>query len=189
GIDKPDEYWAAGLKSDDFLPKPFEPLGLLGRVEYLLRKGDYVSDIAAPTSDRRPFKQPELTDEDSPAARTRPGDDPAEVVRVFVESWNTRNFSKEYDSLGDEMLGGLSREDYVGRRAQLYADEHGDKVTNKVLDTDTKISHNIATVACLREDTTNGVPRAKDERYTLKKTTAGWKIIAVRSRPISYTLE
>jgi CheY-like chemotaxis protein len=186
GIDKPDEFWAAGLKSDDFLPKPFDPLSLLGRVEYLLRKNDYVSTARAPdgagksaANDVGELKQGVADDADAPD----------ETVRSFVESWNDRNFAKEYNALGDEMLGGLSLTDYIARRAQLYADEHGDEVKHHVLDTAVKVSHNLATVACLREDMVHGIPKRKDERYTLKKSAGGWKIIGVKSRPITFTIE
>src|SRR5690606_25677081 len=47
-VDKPDSFWTLGLGSDDFLAKPFDPLGLLGRVEYLLRKNTYVSERQNP---------------------------------------------------------------------------------------------------------------------------------------------
>jgi DNA-binding response OmpR family regulator len=184
GADKPDEFWAAGLGSDDFLPKPFDPLSLLGKVEYLLRKGEYVSDLPS-RSPRAPVEEPPPKN----ATKPRRGDSPAEVVRIFVESWNTKNFSAEYDSLGDEMLGEVTREEYVQRRAQLYADENGDRITQHVLDTDVKISRNVAAVACLREDSVNGAPRRKDERYTLKKTTEGWKIVGMKSRPLTFTIE
>ena len=42
-----------------------------------------------------------------------------------------------------------------------------------------------ATVACLRDDTIRGNSHRKDERYTLKKTPTGWKIMNVRSRPMA----
>ena len=186
--DKPDEFWAAGLGSDDFLPKPFDPLSLLGRVEYLLRKHQYVSNAGA----IRPRTQIDSGDDQTGAegkpARMNP-QSPESVVRAFVESWNTKDFATEFRALGDEMLGGVSVQDYVQRRMQLYQDEHGDKVRHQVLDTDTKISHNLATVAVLREDDVRGTPRVKDERYTLKKTTSGWKIISVRSRPMTFQVE
>ncbi|MBX7246102.1 MAG: response regulator, partial [Candidatus Sumerlaeaceae bacterium] len=48
--DKSDSFWAKGLGADDFLIKPYDPLGLLSRVEYLLRKSNYVSHGARPTT-------------------------------------------------------------------------------------------------------------------------------------------
>src|SRR5881394_3775114 len=58
GTDKSDAFWAAGLGSDDFLPKPFDPLNLLGRVEYLLRKKEYVSAGAHPQAPQPRTKVP-----------------------------------------------------------------------------------------------------------------------------------
>jgi hypothetical protein len=87
------------------------------------------------------------------------------------------------------MLGGVSQEEYIRRRRALYEDEGGNATEHRVLDTDIKLSHNVATVACLREDTVRGTPRRKDERYTLKRTAKGWKIVAVRSRPITFMVE
>lgn len=185
GTDKSDEFWAMGLKSDDFLPKPFDPLTLLGRVEYLLRKNEYISSPRGPEGGNRAEPR-------SPAGGPAPTADvekPGEVVTAFIECWNRKDFACEYKSLGEEMLGGVSIEDYVQRRAQLYADEHGENVEQKVLDSDVKITHNVATVAVLREDMINGVPKRKDERYTLKRTQDGWKIIGVRSRPLTFVVE
>lgn len=180
GSDKPDEYWAAGLHSDDFMPKPFDPLSLLGRVEYLLRKHQYISTAA--TRDASPRA-------DSGPAERVDRDDPSEVVRTFVESWNRQDFNSEFSALGEEMLGGVSKDEYIKRRMTLYQDEGGEAIEHRVLDTDVRVSQNVATVACLREDMVRGAPRRKDERYTLKRTPQGWKIVAVRSRPITFTLE
>ena len=116
------------------------------------------------------------TTETAGAPPTGPNSDPEEVVRTFVESWNTRDFAREYDALGDEMTGGLSRPDYIQRRAQLYADENGSEMTCTVLDTSAEVSSQAATVACLREDTVKGTPWRKDERYTLRLSPNGWKL-------------
>ena len=51
---KPDEFWRSGLKSDDFISKPFDPLDLLGRVEYIFRS---TSRVAPP---RKRYKTPQL---------------------------------------------------------------------------------------------------------------------------------
>ncbi|MEI7635455.1 MAG: response regulator [bacterium] len=176
---KPESYWASGLGCDDFITKPFDALNILGRVECQLRRGQYISAAQAPGAAAVKSSAPH------PATF----DDPGEVVRVFIESWNTRAFAREYDTLGEEMLGGVGREEYVRRRAQLYADEQGENTTRKALDVYVNISHNVAKVDCLREDATSGVARAKDERYALKKTPGGWKIISVRSDPIQFSIE
>lgn len=175
-IDKPESFWNEGLGSDDFLPKPFDPLALLGRVEYLLRKHQYVSH-GAPAGNG--------------AGRvTFDPHDSTEVVRAFVESWNSQDFGAEYDTLGEEMLGGLSRTEYMQRRRQLYTEERGDGNRHEALDvTLLRQVGNVATVACLREDTRGGRVDRRDERYTLKRTGAGWKIVNVRSRPLSLSVE
>jgi DNA-binding response OmpR family regulator len=185
GTDKPDQFWAMGLGSDDFLAKPFDPLSLLGRVEYLLRKSEYLSD----TREMTRFKESQGAEVKRERRSLHEEDDPAEIVRLFVESWNTQDFSTEYDTLADEMLGGVSREEYIQRRKQLFADMDGSGVEQNVLDTDVRITHNMATVACLREDVVKGAKRPKDERYTLRKTPRGWKIMSVRSRPISFMVD
>lgn len=175
-VDKPDAFWAAGLGSDDFLPKPFDPLALLGRVEYLLRKSQYVSHGATAGK----------------AASVPPFDphNPEQVVRTFVESWNVQDFGVEFDTLGDEMLGGLPRAEYAQRRKQVFTEEGGAATRHEALDvTLVRETNNVATVACLREDTIRGgrVER-KDERYTLKRTSDGWKIVNVRSRPLNLSV-
>jgi DNA-binding response OmpR family regulator len=186
-VDKPDAFWAMGLGSDDFLSKPFDPLSLLGRVEYLLRKGQYISERGNVTHGQvRPAgAKPSST----PEAQAVFADGPTDVVRKFVMAWNTQNFSAEYDCLADEMLGGLSRQDYVQRRMQLFSEDAGD-TQHQVIDAETlKQSNNVATVACLRDDTVRGASRRKDERYTLRNTSGGWKIVNVRSRAMNYAVE
>jgi hypothetical protein len=87
------------------------------------------------------------------------------------------------------MLGGLSRTDYIQRRVRLFGEDAG-STKHKVIDAETiKTSGNVATVACLRDDTVRGASRRKDERYTLRKTADGWKIVNVRSRAMNYSVE
>jgi CheY-like chemotaxis protein len=184
--DKPDAYWAAGLGADDYLAKPFDPLALLSRAEYLLRKGRYVSDaVEAPVAtDRSPSSPPS-----DPAPRASQSLSPQEVVRVFVESWNSGDFGAEYDAMGEEMLGGLTRTEYIQRREQSRADDRGRTASQRVLDATQSVSHHVAKVICLREDIVGGIPRAKEETYVLKQTQAGWKIVSVRSKPLPFAIE
>ena len=182
-VDKPDSFWTLGLGSDDFLAKPFDPLGLLGRVEYLLRKGSYVSERQNPvgaTAALNPEPQKE-----SPSKKVLSSEDPADVVRAFILAWNEQDFVTEYDCLGQEMLHGLGKNEYIKRRMQSYADDKGSTKHN-VIDAETlKTGEATATVACLRDDIVSGTPSRKDERYTLKKTDAGWRIVNVRSRALA----
>ncbi|MGI8907041.1 MAG: response regulator [Candidatus Sumerlaeaceae bacterium] len=182
-VDKPDEFWSVGLGSDDFLAKPFDPLGLLGRVEYLLRKNQYISERGHVT------KVGPAQSAEAPESQAVFADEPTEVVRRFVSAWNTQDFAAEYNCLGDEMIAGVSRQDYIQRRAQLVADDAGN-THHHVIDAETiKTSNNVATVACLRDDKVGGTSRRKDERYTLRKAADGWKIVNVRSRAMNYSIE
>lgn len=186
-VDKPDSFWSLGLGSDDFLSKPFDPLSLLGRVEYLLRKNQYRSEQGHVTH-TTPARSASAS-ADVQATREIFGDEPTQVVNDFVMAWNTQNFGREYDCLGEEMLGGLSKQEYVQRRVQMFADDAG-ATKHQVIDAETlKTSSNVATVACLRDDTVRGASRRKDERYTLKKTADGWKIVNVRSRQMNFAVE
>lgn len=189
GTNKPDSFWASGLGSDDFLSKPFDALGLLGRVEYLLRKGGYISDTGQVPQPGG--KQPDSGRTLTPApVNVSPHDaDPDQAVRIFVESWNTRSFALEYEVLGDEMLGSVTRDEYIQRRQRTYMEENGDQTTHRVLDTHVTVSVNLAAVDCLREDFVGGIPKRKDEQYVLKKTYKGWKIVSMKSRPISISIE
>ncbi|MCX7624729.1 MAG: response regulator [Candidatus Sumerlaeaceae bacterium] len=179
--DKPESFWAAGLRADDFLSKPFDPLTLLGRVEFLLRRRIYLSE-ANHAREVEASQAVEVPVERPPANWKS---NPKEVVRVFVESWNRKDFATEYETLAEEMRGGATKEEYMARRLKAYTEMGGQRTEQRVLDVYEKISHMMAAVDCLREDRVGGQVIAKDERYMLRKTADGWKIVSVRSRPIS----
>jgi CheY-like chemotaxis protein len=183
--DKPESFWAAGLRADDFLSKPFEPLALLGRVEHLLRRREYLSE----SRNAEEFENSQAAE--VPVERPPEGwkQDPGLVVRVFVESWNHKDFATEYEALAEEMLGGLTRDEYIARRLKAYTEAGGDRTEQRVLDLFVKISHVMAAVDCLREDRIGGKAIPRDERYMLRKTMDGWKIVSVRSRPLTSTEE
>lgn len=185
-LDKPDSFWVSGLGCDDFLAKPFDPLGLLGRVEYLIRRKDYVSERPAGS------RNVNHNDEHGPSAEVRQAnlkllksDDPTDVVRAFILSWNDQDFTTEYEALAEEMTYGLSMSEWSMRRLQSFK-EDGGSTTHQIIDCECMNSSDVtATVACLRDDTIRGNSHRKDERYTLKKTPTGWKIMNVRSRPMA----
>jgi len=179
--DKPESFWAAGLRADDFLSKPFEPLALLGRVEYLLRRTSYLSQ----NNRKEEFEKSRAAE--IPVHQPPPEwkEDPAEVVRLFVESWNRGDFLSEFETLADEMIGGISRDEYINRRMRVFQAAASNRHEQHVLDLFVKVSHMMAAVDCLREDITGGTRVAKHERYLLRKTSDGWKIVSVRSKPIS----
>ena len=184
-VDKPDSFWTLGLGSDDFLAKPFDPLGLLGRVEYLMRKGNYVSER------QNPIGATAASNGTPPQGNTSyeilSSDNPADVVKAFIMAWNDQDFVLEYDCLGEEMTHGLGKNEYIRRRIQSYAEDRG-TTKHQVVDAEPlKTTDVVATVACLRDDVVGGQSSRKDERYTLKKTPKGWRIVNVRSRALALT--
>jgi DNA-binding response OmpR family regulator len=173
--DRPPEFWMNALGVDDYLAKPFDPLDLLGRVEYLIRRSGYVSlnEPAAKVSNsgnetQIPMELGELV--------------PEEVVRAFIEAWNRQDFGTEYKCLDEELTGQMKPHDYVTRRRQNYMEEKGNSRFQKLVTVEeVKISVNVAKVVVLREDTVAGKSSQREETYTLKKTYKGWKIITYRS--------
>jgi len=175
--EKPEEFWAAGLKSDDFISKPFEPAELLGRLEYVLRKQDYIStggdepkegDIVTPEG-----KAVEAVDLKEAA--------PKIVVRSFIESWNTMDFDTEYQCMDKALTGGLGLNEYIGRRRQVCQQEAGggrkqffENVISQRRTSDESV------IVCERKDVSGKLETTSKEEYTLKKTPEGWKITMVK---------
>jgi CheY-like chemotaxis protein len=169
---KSEEFWKIGLQSDDFVAKPFDPLDLLGRIEYIFRRDAYVS-----TRTEAAAKVEKVTIDLEKAA-------PPDVVKAFIEAWNSGDFLTEYNCLADEMRGGLATKEYIARRKQTYLDEHGIERKQRVLRVlESKISHNVASVTCEREDTVRSRSQTKQETYVLRKAANGWKIVTVRMKP------
>jgi len=170
---RPPEFWIRTLGVDDYIMKPFDPLDLMGRVEFVLRKGGYVSTRAESTADEAKVR---VSTADLGTAA------PQEVVRTFIEAWNGQDFSTEFRSMGGEMLGGMGAEDYVARRQQIFAEERAQNRRQRVLAVEEeKISLNVAKVTIAREDVVSGEAKTRRESYSLKKTYLGWKIIGCRS--------
>lgn len=176
--ERPPEFWVKSLGIDDYVMKPFDPLDLLGRVEYVLRRSMYVSSQGADetrhpgavTQNRRSVDLQEAT--------------PAEVIRAFVEAWNTQDFALEYNTMAEEMRGSMTINDYVERRRTCFLEEKGHNREQRVVRVEEeKISLNVAKVVIEREDRVASVPKARREAYSLKKTHLGWKIIACRTAP------
>lgn len=189
-INKPDQFWAEGLGSDDFMAKPFDILSLIGRVEALLRKSMYVSQGGPSGSGAQAPGGSGAARASKAAAGAYDPADPVSVVRAFIESWNIADFPTEADTLSEEMLGGLDRAQYAARRSTLWHEE-GDARARRVAGTVTlgKVTGNVASVQAMREDIdAAGRPmERKDERFTLRRTSSGWKIVNVRSRPLADT--
>lgn len=172
---KSEEFWKSGLQCDDFLSKPFDPLDLLGRVEFVFRRDEYISTKEG--AERAPNEAKE--ERVGLASAT-----PKQVVKTFIEAWNDQDFSSEYNCLAEEMRGNVSLKDYMTRRKQFYLDSNGKQRSQKLLKVlETTQSHNAAKVVCVREDTVNSLSKKREETYVLRKTDSGWKIISVRSKP------
>ncbi len=174
--EKSEEFWRQGLQADDFIKKPFDPIGFLGRVEAVLRKKEYVSAGANGTR----------VEKSASTATALENATPKMVVKAFIESWNNQDFATEYECLADEMTGGLSKKEYMGRRRQFYQDEKGDEKTQQCERvTESTQSRNAAKVVCIRSEVRGHITRRTEESYVLRKTMNGWKISAVRSRPLT----
>jgi CheY-like chemotaxis protein len=182
--DKSEDFWKKGLNADDFLAKPFDPLDLLGRVEYIFRRQNYVS-TQDETSPGVAVSNGAMVQSEKPRADLSQSS-PKMLVRSFIEAWNNQDFSTEYRCLAEEMTGGLSEREYIARRRQCYLDEHGDQrhqhVTNYIED---NTSHNAAKVVLEREDVIGDRKRLRKETYVLRRGQAGWKIISMRSVPLT----
>jgi response regulator RpfG family c-di-GMP phosphodiesterase len=169
--DRPTEFWTRSLGVEDYIIKPFDPLDLLGRVEYLFRRSSYVSARPSAQNLDQTVAPIDLSDAT-----------PAEVVRVFVEAWNNQDFASEFQTLGEEMLAGMAARDYVDRRRHCYIDEKGQAREQRVSAVvESKISLNVAKIVIDRSDRTREGTESRKETYTLKKTGKGWKIINCRS--------
>lgn len=169
---RPPEFWTRSLGVDDFIQKPFEPLDLLGRVEFIFRRGGYLS--------ARPGGPP--TPED-PGTETVPPVDvrsatPAEIVRTFIESWNKQDFATEFHCMDEDMIGRTDQHQYVSARRQTYVEERGHTRQQRLAQViEEKVSLNVAKVVVDRVDNIAGTDQQRRETYTLRKTNRGWKIM------------
>lgn len=182
---RPPDFWIQTLGVDDYVQKPFEPLELLGRVEFIFRRDTYVSTrgggrVGNGEGDDDVDTSPDSQETHLPVDL---GDaSPAEVVRAFVESWNNQDFATEYQSLGEEMLQDMPLHDYVARRRRTYMEERDQHRVQRVDGVEEeKVSLNVAKIVINREDEANGKTTRRQETYTLKKTGKGWKIVGCRS--------
>ncbi len=172
---KSEEFWKNALQCDDFLTKPFDPLNLLGRVEFIFRRNEYISTREGAERAPNAVKESRVNLADAT---------PKQVVKTFIEAWNEQDFASEYNCLAEEMRGNISLKDYMTRRKQFYLDSDGKRLSQKLVKVlETTQSHNAAKVVCVREDAVNSLSKQREETYVLRKTDAGWKIISVRSKP------
>ena len=176
--DKDPQYWAAGLGVDEFISKPFDPLDLLGRVEYLFRRKGYVSSGAA----ARPTPKPVSEEQESQALESQVDEQdlkemtPTEVAQTFVKSWNKKDWATEYQLMDADIVAHFNLDQYANSRENTYATERRTQQPKDVIEE--KVSQNAARVVLKREDQIpGGQTREREVSFVMKKTHKGWKIL------------
>jgi len=175
---KPEEFWRTGLGADDFIHKtdPLNPLALIGRIEYVLRRKEYVSsqeEVAAKGEGAARVPQPSLQNAT-----------PREVVRCFIEAWNSQNFGDEYNCLTDLMRGSIEEPEYVLRRQQAHAEEGGSPHRQRLASViEETLNGDTARILVEREDIYDTRKNRRREQYSLSRALDGWKITTVRVLP------
>ncbi|MEQ8822600.1 MAG: response regulator [Sumerlaeia bacterium] len=183
---RPPEFWARGLGVDDFLSKPFDPLDLLGRVEYIFRRDEYVS-TRAETADLSAVKDLKRKASETQSEYLDLSDaSPSDIARAYIESWNAQDFVTEFRTLSEELTGGLSESDYVLTRLQTYQAEDGAYRQQRLAKvTSESISGFIAKVIGERHDIVGRRETAKEATITMKKTQNGWRIVRYTEKPLT----
>lgn len=172
---KPEEFWRMGLGTEDFISKPFDPVALLGRVEYVLRRHQYVSSGGQAEGGEGAARVPRPSLSDAT---------PREIVRCFIEAWNGQNFADEWECLDESMRGPLEKTEYIARRQRAYATEIDSPRRQKMAAVvEQQIESDTATLTVEREETVGNRTSRRREQYSLKKTADGWKITSVRVLP------
>ena len=173
---RPEEFWRQGLGVDEFVAKSgLEMPDLVGRIEYLLRRGSYRSVRGEPSSPRpMPSPGPPV----APDMTTLP---PEDVVRCFIEAWNTSDFSLEFACLSPKLIGDLSQAQYVARRREVANNPDEAGLVHHIEGAPSvRTDAESASVEVRRQDERDGrrfAPRR--EVYSLEPTGHGWKIGAV----------
>ncbi len=178
---KPEEFFREGLGSDDFIAKPFDPLNLLGRVEAVLRMRDYrppPSDAAVPGQDALP---PTTATAGGVKLDELPTLGPAEIVKAFVEAWNTQDFAVEFRCLAPAMTANLPQTDYVQRRQQAFADDRDADRNQRVKRVvEMSAEDDEARVVVERKDTVRGRSSTHRQEFQLVRGETNWQIKMVR---------
>ncbi len=168
--DKPEEFWQLGLKSDDFISKPFDPNTLLGRIEYLLRRQQYVSS-----------KKKGETESSGTAKGEFSFVSPKDTVRSFLEAYNDGDFAIEFQALSSKLMGHYDQDQYVQSRNQVYQSErkYSPRVTlDRVISE--KIEDDKATLIVVKKKVFKGIDHLERIRFELEKEDDEWKIVNVQ---------
>ncbi len=174
--DRPPDFWARGLGVDEFIEKPFDPLDLLGRVEALLRRADYVSARPPGGTTPRPIRS-------TVDLATAP---PEKVVAAYIESWNHKDWETEYACLAEEMTQHYEKSQYIQSRESTWVVEDGGRRRMKLVGVvENTVSGVVAKIVCDKKEVFDGRTWKKRCTATLKKTAAGWKIMRIREVPMT----
>ncbi|MFB3896475.1 MAG: response regulator transcription factor [bacterium] len=197
GSNKPDEFWQQGMGVDDYITKPFDPSDLLRRIENLLRKkreGWLDKDkqpylmAQATGAGSETLIRPTTIHEEKPhqaaeeAKRVEKPQTPEDVVKTFIESWNSQSFEKEYLCLSNRLHGNLDLVSYVQRRKTYYQESAASGQLHQELRQVISVSgdQNETKVTILRADIRAGKEQQSREQYSLTLQEGKWKITNVR---------
>ena len=200
GSNKPDEFWQQGMGVDDYITKPFDPSDLLRRVENLLRKkregwldkekqpfliaqatGDAFDITVKPT----PITEHKAHPAPESGKRIEKAVTPEDVVKTFIESWNSQAFDKEYLCLSNRLHGNLDLIAYVQRRKSYYQESAASGLLRQELRQVISVSgdQHDTKVTIIRADIRAGKELQFREIYTLAFQEGKWQITNVRRLP------
>jgi DNA-binding response OmpR family regulator len=200
GSNKPDEFWQQGMGVEDYITKPFDPSELLKRIENLLRKKregwldkekqPFLIAQATGTASGTAVQPPPMAEEkphivQEIAKRAKKNVTPEDVVKTFIESWNSQAFEKEYLCLSNRLHGNLELVSYVQRRKSYYQESAAAGSLRQELRQVISVSgdQNDTKVTIIRSDIRAGKEQQFREVYTLALQEGKWKITNVRRLP------
>ncbi len=172
--DKSEEFWKLGLKSDDFISKPFDVTALVGRIEYLLRRDQYLS--------AKKSKNLGVKEQAKETAKIFSYDTPEETIRTFLEAYNSESFVAEYNSFSKQILSMYPPEDeYVASRMQVAMSE---KKFNKKIYLDKVITRlekgDKAIYIVVKKEKLGSSEKKEKIKFELIKEGNEWKILRIQ---------
>ncbi|MDK2973547.1 MAG: two-component system, OmpR family, alkaline phosphatase synthesis response regulator PhoP [Candidatus Sumerlaeota bacterium] len=186
--DKPTEFWARGLGVDDYITKPFDPLDLLGRVEFIFRRGSYKSlqdtEAQHAANGGQAAGRTPLPHAPTPKPVDLAALSPSELVKVYVDSWNIRDWETEYRCMDDSIMGHFPLDDYRLRREQAFAEEGGKRTQHVTEILEEYSVSDMGRVTCEREDNLGERTVRKRLTFSLKKRDGGWRILRFKEEPV-----
>jgi hypothetical protein len=118
----------------------------------------------------------------APAETVKKEKTPEDVVRTYIEAWNTRSFNSEYKCLGGAMAM-IPEKEYISRRYQTYHESNGNNVIQQLEKiTENNIVGSEARMKCKKVQLEGNRKKVFLEDYVLNKDGGDWRIVSVRSR-------